>query len=330
MKTTASATRLFSLIMMLQRQPNQKAADLAAELGVSVRSLHRYVAMVEQMGIPVYSERGPQGGFSLVRGYRMPPLIFTPEEAAAVSLGAGLVKEMWGDLYADAATGAAVKIENVLPDEQREEVAWARRRIVSTGVHHAALAPFAGMLERIRDALRQERRVRLRYRGATREDARDRDVSPYTLAHARGWWYVVGYCHLRNAVRTFRIDRIEEAAVLEERAEIPAEFDPLPYLRMEIAPPNPVLGRLRFPREFVNLASIGRNIWLSETAQADGSLTVEFSLPSLEWAASLVLSFGAAAVVEEPEPLRAMVAEWAARIVTQYAVPSPHKGHSAT
>ena len=76
-----TATRLITLIMLLQRRPNQKAAELAEALGVSVRSLHRYVNMLEEMGIPLYSERGPAGGFSLVRGYRMPPLVFTPAEA---------------------------------------------------------------------------------------------------------------------------------------------------------------------------------------------------------------------------------------------------------
>ena len=70
------ATRLLNLIQLLQRQPNQKAANLAAELGISVRSLHRYFGMLEEIGLPIYAERGPHGGFSLVRGYRMPPLPF--------------------------------------------------------------------------------------------------------------------------------------------------------------------------------------------------------------------------------------------------------------
>src|SRR5512136_3188331 len=94
-----SATRLITLIMLLQRQPNRKAADLAEKLGVSVRSLHRYIAMLDEMGIPVYTERGPHGGFSLVRGYKLPPLVFTPQEATAVCLGASLVDEIWGGVY---------------------------------------------------------------------------------------------------------------------------------------------------------------------------------------------------------------------------------------
>ena len=105
-----TATRLITLIMLLQRQPNQKATDLAKELGISVRSLHRYMTMLDELGIPVYSERGPHGGFSLVRGYKIPPLVFTPEEAVAVYLGTSLVDEVWGRLYRDAAHGALAKL----------------------------------------------------------------------------------------------------------------------------------------------------------------------------------------------------------------------------
>src|SRR5215217_8259131 len=75
-----TATRLITLIMLLQRQPNQSAAQLAQTLIVSVRTVQRYIAMLEEIGIPIYAERGPYGGYALVRGYKMPPLIFTPEE----------------------------------------------------------------------------------------------------------------------------------------------------------------------------------------------------------------------------------------------------------
>src|SRR5512140_2829609 len=105
-----TATRLITLIMLLQRRPNQKAAELAEKLGISVRTLHRYIAMLDDMGIPVYTERGPHGGFSLVRGYKMPPLVFNPEEATAVYLGTSLVEEMWGSLYHEAAQGALAKL----------------------------------------------------------------------------------------------------------------------------------------------------------------------------------------------------------------------------
>src|SRR5512147_196468 len=164
---TTTASRLITLIMLLQRQPNQKAAELAAELGISVRSLHRYVAMLEEMGIPIYSERGPYGGFSLVRGYKMPPLVFTPEEAVAVYLGTSLVREMWGKLYQDAAQGALSKLDNVLPEEQQNEIAWARRTLITTGMHRASLDALTPLLEKIRRAIHEQRRVLMKHRKQT-------------------------------------------------------------------------------------------------------------------------------------------------------------------
>src|SRR5210317_2281648 len=89
------ATRLISIILMLQSRGTLKATELAAELGVSERTIHRYMGMLDEMGIPIYAERGPYGGFSLVRGYKLPPLVFTPEEATAIYLGTSLVSEMW-------------------------------------------------------------------------------------------------------------------------------------------------------------------------------------------------------------------------------------------
>ncbi len=86
-----TATRLITLIMLLQRQPNQTAGQLAQALGVSPRTAQRYIAMLDDIGIPVYAERGPVGGYALVRGYKMPPLIFTPEEAVALYLGTSLL-----------------------------------------------------------------------------------------------------------------------------------------------------------------------------------------------------------------------------------------------
>ena len=136
-----TATRLITLIMLLQRQPNQKANELAEQLGVSRRTIQRYINMLDEMGIPIYSERGPYGGFSLVRGYKMPPLVFTPEEAVAVYLGTSLVEEMWGQLYRDAAQGALAKLDNVLPNDQPHEVAWARRTLLATHMHRTDFTP---------------------------------------------------------------------------------------------------------------------------------------------------------------------------------------------
>src|SRR5262245_11702518 len=160
----STATRLITLIMLLQRQPNQSASQLAQALDVSVRTVQRYISMLDEMGIPIYAERGPYGGYALVRGYKMPPLIFTPEEAVAIYLGTSFLEEVWGRLYQEAARGALAKLDNVLPDEQRREVAWARRAMVAIGMNWADPDLSAPHLEMLRDAIHERRRVKMNYR----------------------------------------------------------------------------------------------------------------------------------------------------------------------
>jgi predicted DNA-binding transcriptional regulator YafY len=315
---TQPATRLITLIMLLQRRPNQKAADLAKKLGVSVRTLHRYFSNLDEMGIPVYTERGPHGGFSLVRGYRMPPLVFTPEEAAAVTLGTSLVEEIWGSLYRDAALGALAKLENVLPDEQQKEIGWARRALVVTGLHRAELNALAPLLEKLRQGIRELRTVNLVYRSSSRTEPQPRDLDPYVLVHRWGWWYVIGYCHLRQQIRIFRVDRIVELSLSRQVFQVPADFDIQAYLMTESHDQQRLQARIRFIPQAANVALANRSFWETVEEQPDGSVVVTLLAPDLGWAASSVLAYGPIVTVLEPPELRQMVGEWAKAISKQY------------
>jgi predicted DNA-binding transcriptional regulator YafY len=173
-----TATRLITLIFLLQNQPNQKASGLAEKLGVSLRTVHRYFGMLDEMGIPVYAERGPYGGFSLVRGYKIPPLIFSLEEAVAVYLGTSLVSEMWGELYRDAAQGALAKLENILPNEQRGEIEWARRSLIATGLNRVESRGLFPIMDDLRKAAHEHRQVSILYQSAGRIVVPGRILSP--------------------------------------------------------------------------------------------------------------------------------------------------------
>jgi predicted DNA-binding transcriptional regulator YafY len=313
-----TATRLITLIMTLQRQPNQKAADLAEKLGVSVRTLHRYFGMLDEMGIPIYAERGPYGGFSLVRGYKLPPLVFTPEEAVAIYLGTSLVSEMWGQLYQESAGGAMAKLENVLPDEQRNEIAWARRSLVATGMHRSDPSPQAPYLEKLRRAAREHRQVDMGYQGTTKSKATQRQVDPYALVHRSGWWYLVGFCHLRDAPRTFRIDRIQSLELLSQTFPPPDDFDVHAYLEREFADQPAVHAKLRFTPEGAYLAKGNIVPWESLEENPDSSVDVVLSAPDLTWLASMTLSFANWVTVLDPPELRDMVHNWAKSVVELY------------
>ena len=314
-----TATRLITLIFLLQNQPNQKASDLAEKLGVSLRTVHRYFAMLDEMGIPVYAERGPYGGFSLVRGYKIPPLIFSLEEAVAVYLGTSLVSEMWGSLYRDAAQGALAKLENILPNEQRREIEWARRSLITTSLNRVESNQLFSMLDDLRKATRDHHQVSLVYQGATDKKADNRKVDPYALVFRAGLWYLVGYCHLRNAPRTFRVDRIERITILTQSFEMPEVFDVHQYLECEFKDQPSIRARLQFIPEAAHIVKSNLMMWESVTENPDGKMEVTLTSPDLPFLASMTLSFAHWATVLEPPELREMVQEWAQKTANQYS-----------
>jgi predicted DNA-binding transcriptional regulator YafY len=248
----------------------------------------------------------------------MPPLVLTPEEAVAVYLGASLVGEMWGQLYEDAARGALAKLDNVLPDEQRHEVAWARRTLLATGLHRADHAPLVPLLEKLRRATRERRRVHVIYRGRQQPEPIEREVDAYALVHRWGWWYVVGYCHLRQAHRSFRVDRIVELALLDETFNVPDDFDVQAYLAAEPHTQLTIRVRLRFVPEGALAALDDRALWDSVEEQDDGSVVVTFGTPNLEAAARVALSYAPYAIVLEPDELRHKVRERARAVAESY------------
>lgn len=316
-----TATRLITLIMLLQRQPNQSATKLAQELKVSVRTVQRYITMLDEMGIPIYAERGPYGGYALVRGYKMPPLIFTPEEAVAVYLGTSFIEGVWGSLYQAAAQGALAKLDNVLPDEQRREVAWARQTLLAIGLHQADPSRFAPHLEKLWAAVHQRRVVNMLYRGRNQPEPLRRDFDPYVLIHGWGRQYCLGYCHLRQGIRSFRVDRILDLTLLEQTFEIPADFDLETYVATEPYFQRRVQVRLHFAPEAALQALDNRSQWDSLEEQPDGSVIVTFEVSDIEVAAIMMMNYGYLAEILAPAELRELVRARAKAIAARHAAP---------
>jgi predicted DNA-binding transcriptional regulator YafY len=253
----------------------------------------------------------PQRGFSLVRGYKLPPLVFSLEEAVAVYLGISLVGEMWGELYREASQGAMVKIENILPNEQRGEVDWARRSLVATGLHRANLTSISPMLEKLRSVIREKHQISALYQSQNNSKAIKRIIDPYALVFRNGWWYLVGYCHLRSALRTFRVDRIQSLNVMEKSFEMPVDFDIHAYLKIELKDQPVARARLRFIPEAAHIVNSNPPLWESTQVNPDKSIDVIIAAPDLQWLASFTLSFANLVKVLEPPELIALVRDWA-------------------
>lgn len=226
-------TRLLTILELLQSNPSLTGAELARRLEVEPRSVRRYVQMLQDMGMPVEATYGPGGGYRLRPGFKLPPLMFSEDEATAIVLG--LLGTSWLELglSAVAVEGALAKVTRVLPVRARERLnAVAAHLILSP--HNQETRPAAALLIDLGDAIQQRRRIALDYR-SYHGQVTHRSVEPYGIAGWLGRWYLAGYCCLREEYRLFRLDRMEHVQMREETFVRDKTFDYEAYVVEQLA-----------------------------------------------------------------------------------------------
>lgn len=225
--TYSPATRLFTLLDLLQSRPGVTAAHLAERLEVETRSVRRYVTMLQDMGIPVEPVRGRYGGYRLRPGFKLPPLMWTEEEAVAVTLGLQVMHQLELAPTPASVESALAKVERVLPQVLRERVQAVQETVTLNLGTHEQVAP-GPFLASLSTAAAQEKRVWMRYQTRPGEES-ERDFDCYGLVYHSARWYAVGYCHLRQGTRIFRLDRISALELRAEHFTPPSHFDCLDY-----------------------------------------------------------------------------------------------------
>lgn len=202
------ADRLFQIVQLLRRDHISTAARLASELEVSERTLYRDIADLMASGVPIESEAGV--GYRLSRNFDLPPMMFTVDEAEALFLGARIV-QAWGDPSLQGAAKSLLgKIESVLPVGRKKKLSDLPFLVPEFQVPPRT----AHFLAELRQALREQRRVRIAYTRADGE-ASQRVLQPLGLIFWGTRWHLAAWCELRQALRTFRLDRIQEAELLD-------------------------------------------------------------------------------------------------------------------
>ncbi|MEU6604980.1 YafY family protein [Streptomyces shenzhenensis] len=314
--TTDTPARLLQLLSLLQTPREWPGAELAERLGVSRRTVRRDIDRLRELGYPVQATMGADGGYRLVAGKAMPPLVLDDEEAVAIAVGlrAGAGHAVAG--VDEASVRALAKLEQVLPSRLRHRVSTlqAATTPLTTG-DGASIAPET--LTVLASAVAGRERLRFAYRAGDGSQSR-RLTEPYRLVSTGRRWYLVAYDLDRDDWRTFRVDRVGEPFSTGTRfapRELPTG-DAAEYLRRSISRRQETYGFVVGFAAPADVVAPRLPAWLGTPEPADGqSCVVRGSTGDpVEWLTLRLALVGHEFTVREPPELIACVRELAARL----------------
>ena len=312
-------TRVLAVLELLQSHAQTSGAELARRLAVDGRTLRRYIAVLEEMGIPITAEYGRHGGYRLVPGFKLPPMMFTDEEAQALSLGLIAARGLGLSDVAPAIESVQAKLDRVLPDALRKANA-ALRESIAFHPTNSMIRADSKLLRVLSEAGEARRTLRLHYRAADgTESSREFDV--YGLVFRARCWYVVGHSHLRPGLRTLRLDRVVRAAALLHTFRRPRGFDASAYLSQVLATLPRALTIEVLLR--TDLATARREIFemLGTLTAHEGGVLLRGTADDLEWFARQLISLSFPFDVRVPVALNATLARLAEDLAARFRPP---------
>jgi predicted DNA-binding transcriptional regulator YafY len=310
----APTSRLLELLELFQDRRLVTGRELADHFAIDGRTVRRYVAALQELGIPVEGQRGVGGGYRLRPGYRLPPLMLRDDEAVAVVLGLLAAQRLGLEAETDSTAGALAKIHRVLPDTLRRRVEALEGALGFTGAATAGAPVDGAAVLLVAEAIRRRFRLRTAYRSFTGERS-EREVSPHGLVVHSGRWYLAAHDHGRRALRTFRLDRMSRTAMLRDAAAAPPEgFDAVAHVSRALASVPwtwevEVLLDLPLDRAAARIPPT-----LGELLDTEEGTVLRMRVESLDWMASVLAGLGCRFVIRRPDELRASVRAHAERL----------------
>jgi predicted DNA-binding transcriptional regulator YafY len=303
--------RVTALLIQLQTKRKISGPALAEKFGVSLRTIYRDLRTLEEAGVPLIGEPGI--GYSLAEGYRLPPVMFTREEATALLSAEKLAARLTDTPTAQLSSAAMDKVRAVLRGPDRDHLDHLSPHIQVLGPRNQAGRPAA--YQQLVAAIAMHRVVHLRYQTAENEAPTTRDIEPISLFLSRHW-QVVAYCRLRQTIRNFRLDRILDLEVRPEVYVVRPDF-----LQQHWAAEATRRQRERVVLRFQPAALLPALVqhlhdtkhqygWAHEHRLDDGQLEMTLFIGELAYLATWLLPYAGALTIVEPaalaEPLRAL------------------------
>ena len=307
--------RLHAILTHLQSKKRVTAQEIADRFNISLRTVYRDVKALEESGVPVIGEAG--SGYTVMEGYRLPPVMFTQEEASALLLGAKLAEQQTDASIKKHFLAALYKIKAVLRTSDKEHMDTIDDQIV---VYSRIPADnFSGRyLVDLQKALGDKKVIAIRYQ-SNDEEVTQRQVEPIGLCYYGQAWHLIAWCRLRNNYRDFRVTRIQSMQLLEETFELDSHPSLQEYMQAMICQNELQKVAIRFDKSVVRFLGNQKYYYGYVREEDDGQyVRMHFVTSQLEYLGRWLLMFTNNIIIESPEALIHIMKEFTEDIRNLY------------
>ncbi|MBI9101616.1 MAG: YafY family transcriptional regulator [Spirochaetales bacterium] len=225
--------RLLTIVLALKRNGKMTASEIANIMEVNIRTVYRDMDALSQMEVPVISSHGADGGYEIMEDYFLPAVSFTSDEILALQIGKKLLDKIKIPGFSPNIESAFLKLDNTTNSEQQKQNKKVLNRIFFNLVNITPSMERKAYFEHIRIGMAENRTLKISYYSPKKLSESDREIEPRVLTYHEGGWYLIAYCRLRKAERTFRLDRILKLQLTENIYSLPADFDFGQYDKIE-------------------------------------------------------------------------------------------------
>jgi predicted DNA-binding transcriptional regulator YafY len=310
--------RLTAILIQLQTRRMLPAREIAERYGISLRTVYRDIRALEDAGVPVGA--APGKGYFLAEGYHLPPVMFTPDEAGALLLGAKLIDKFSDRGVSRHFAGALDKIKAVLGQTDQDYVNRLDALVTVLSAVPESKRQFPGnLLIEIQSRLTENRVVSIDYHSNSKDELTRRTVEPLGLCFYAGNWHLLAYCHLRRQYRDFRVDRIRSLEPDRQRFDRSRHGDLKQLVHQIVLPAELKPAALRFTIRAARLIRDQKYYFgfVRQYEQDDG-IAMDFLVPDYGYLARWLLSFGDQVSVIAPDSLEQTIADYIRQLSAHY------------
>ncbi len=310
--------RLLAIVLMLHSKRLLRASDLSEHFGVSLRTIYRDVNTLCEAGVPIASEAGV--GYSLVKGYTLPPVMFSNEEASSIVIAAEFLRKMSANTdLVKSSSSAVAKIMSIVPDDLKERIhqVQSTTAVLVSSPSNAQQVALPTVFSDLQQAIAERRCVQIHYQTADLKSS-TRTIEPLGLVYYGNYWHCIAFCRMRKDMRDFRTDRFASMELCDERFAARPQFNIPDFLKQQYPNEPAITVRVRFEHSAARYVSNKHYYGFVREDKVEKGVEITFLTPSLQHIGRWLFGYGDRIEILEPTELRDLFRVFATAILHKH------------